>query len=1188
MSRHEKLSEIFSGALAKAAPEERSKFLDKACGEDRELRQQVEGLLLSWEAAGDFLRKPLIPLTSAMSTEKPGTMIDRYKLLQVIGEGGCGVVYMAEQEQPIRRRVALKIIKLGMDTRQVVARFEAERQALAMMDHPNIAKVLDAGATAAGRPYFVMELVRGEKITDYCDRHKFSVARRLELFIQVCYAVQHAHQKGIIHRDLKPSNILVTEPDGVPLPKVIDFGIAKAAGAQRLTEKTLFTAFEQFIGTPAYMSPEQTGLGAVDVDTRSDIYSLGVLLYELLTGHPPFDSKELSHQALDEVFRIIRETEPPLPSTRLTTLTKEDLTTVAQRRQLEPAKMSTALEGDLDWIILKAMEKDRRRRYDTSSNLARDIERHLAGDLVLACPPSASYRFGKFIRRHKIGAMAAAIVLVALIGGLVLALAGFAEAKREQAAARYQAAIAEAVSDFLRNDLLAQASPERNPDRDVKLRTVLDQAAARIGARFEKQPSVEAAICRTLGETYLDLGELNSAEPHLRRAAAICSTNAVSAVRERLASQLLLGRLYRLRGQLSEAETVDQAVLNEAQSSFGSDDPLTWDAKMELAQLYSGKWWTGNWDDALRLYREVFEGRSRLLGPDNPKTLDAMKGLTIALSIQGKYEESLRTQQKLVAGLDRSVGSDKPETLMAEYSLARIHFELGEYGQAETLMREVLTSARRVLGEHDFHLLTYLEALAEIEACLGHWQDTMTECQEITTFALELEKEGFTKIDARWTWPVGGPESDFVAAAARGAEAALLGGHTNEYRAIGESLLLAASRQTNNTDFARQAAEACLLAPDVFTNRELLFALSLQFPQNGHDWLGTIVRGLAEYRLGNLQQALTWLETVQKTLCSSLASEAGYICAMARFRLGDTATAQSLMNEANETLANQLRTGRLGFHGWHEYARAAITRTEAEQLILGRKVTQPINETWITSALQKWKPIDERLTRFNSLGSQGKWVEAYKELLAAVGDPVFEWKSTWQMDDNDNCLSSLPARAAIVTLLANDVDAYRQFCQVWSGLLQRFPPGSAIASQWVISCLIGVQGASDPQVKEASAWVSQVDNSTDDRRLGEPFVAFRSGNYEEVISLADMNDANTSPLRLATRILRAMALAKLGRLNEGRRELRQVEIKLAPYLTRRSDAYWADVALCRLLLAEAHRLFGPSATMVSTSGASGP
>jgi len=424
--RDKLVKEIFADALEKANAAERAAYLAQACGKDAQLRQQVEALLQAHEKAGGFLEEPAAALPgktviiSTPLTEKAGDHIGHYKLLQQIGEGGCGVVYMAEQEQPIRRRVALKVIKLGMDTKAVIARFEAERQALALMDHPNIAKVLDAGATDTGRPYFVMELVRGIKITDYCDQNNLSTEQRLDLFVQICHAIQHAHQKGIIHRDIKPSNILVTVHDGKPLPKIIDFGIAKATSGQVLTDKTLFTAFEQFIGTPAYMSPEQAEMSTLDIDTRSDIYALGVLLYELLTGQTPFDAQELVAAGLNEMRRIIREKEPLRPSTRISTLEAVDQTAVAKRRQSEPPHLIHVVRGDLDWIVMRCLEKDRTRRYETANELADDIVRHLQDEPVTARPPGRVYRLQKLVRRNKLVFAVGAAVTAALVIGLAL------------------------------------------------------------------------------------------------------------------------------------------------------------------------------------------------------------------------------------------------------------------------------------------------------------------------------------------------------------------------------------------------------------------------------------------------------------------------------------------------------------------------------------------------------------------------------------------------------------------------------------------------------------------------------------------------------------------------------------------------------------------------------------------------
>ncbi len=432
---------IFSTALQMRSVAERRAYLDMACSGDAEVRRRVEALLDAHPGLGDFMED--LPAGEAIgpqgtlrlanvADEAPGTRIGRYKLLQKLGEGGCGVVYMAEQEEPVRRFVALKVIKLGMDTKSVIARFEAERQALAMMDHPNIAKVLDAGATETGRPYFVMELVRGIKITEFCDQNRLSTRERLDLFVQVCQAVQHAHQKGIIHRDLKPSNVLVTihDPGGPGVPMIIDFGIAKATQG-RLTDQTLFTAFEQFLGTPAYMSPEQAMMTVLDVDTRSDIYSLGVLLYELLTGRTPFDAKELLASGFEEMRRTIREKEPLRPSTRLSTLLAAEQATAASVRQTEPPKLVHLVRGDLDWIVMKCLEKDRARRYETANALAMDLRRHVNQEPVVARPPSRVYRAQKWVRRNKGLFTGLAAVMLALSAGLGLAMWAWA---REQGA----------------------------------------------------------------------------------------------------------------------------------------------------------------------------------------------------------------------------------------------------------------------------------------------------------------------------------------------------------------------------------------------------------------------------------------------------------------------------------------------------------------------------------------------------------------------------------------------------------------------------------------------------------------------------------------------------------------------------------------------------------------------------------
>jgi serine/threonine protein kinase len=530
---------VFVEALGIPDPEQRRRFLDQACGADQVLREQVEKLLALSPSAGDFFKdcapalepaaadaaQVLSAAESAAEPELPEIkFIGPYKLLQKLGEGGYGVVYMAEQEQPIRRRVALKIIKLGMDTRNVIARFEAERQALALMDHPNIARVLDAGATETGRPYFVMELVYGVKITEYCDQNRVSMKERLELFIQVCNAVQHAHQKGIIHRDLKPSNIMVTMHDGVPVPKVIDFGIAKAT-EQRLTDKTLFTSYAQLMGTPAYMSPEQMELSGLNLDTRSDIYSLGVLLYELLTGCTPFDTTDLLKLGVEELRRTVCEREPLSPSAKLQTLNNEEITKTARMRRVEPPRLLSQLHGDLDWIVLKCLEKDRTRRYETANSLAMDIEHYLQEEPVLARPPSQLYRLQKLVRRNRMvflfGAAAVASLLLGTISSTLMYLKE-REARTSEARLRREAELRANVSHlallvtqrrFEEADKLSARLPLDMPSIEVStgLRALGDWHAAHgrwpeAAARFESVRKVNQLDAADLvGEDQLKL-----------------------------------------------------------------------------------------------------------------------------------------------------------------------------------------------------------------------------------------------------------------------------------------------------------------------------------------------------------------------------------------------------------------------------------------------------------------------------------------------------------------------------------------------------------------------------------------------------------------------------------------------------------------------------------------------------------
>ena len=738
--RWKRVDDLLQSAL-RLSSSERNAFLRKACGGDADLERDVQSLLISQREIGDFLERPALEVAAEqMAAEeesnasafdaRAGQTIGYYRLVEPLGAGGMGEVWRAEQSEPLRRTVALKLIKPGMDTKTVIARFESERQALAMMDHPNIAKVFDAGATPTGRPYFAMEHVPGIAITDYCDQHRLTLKERLLLFLQVCDGVLHAHQKAIIHRDLKFSNILVAEVDGKPVPKIIDFGLAKAT-AGNLTENSMLTVAGLMLGTPAYMSPEQAATYDTSVDTRTDVYSLGVILFELLAGALPFAPQDFRQPGVEAMLRGIREAEVPRPSVKFLSLGTA-ANEIAARRKEDAGSLVRHLQDDLDWIAMKAMEKDRDRRYASPSELAADIRRHLEDQPVLAGPPGAAYRARKFVRRHRFGVSAAAAAATLVIAFATTMVVQARRVARERDRAEREAATSKRVSDFMVS-MFKVSEPNEARGRSITAREILDRASKQIDTDLKQEPELQANLMDVMGIVYTRLGLLQEGRPLLEKSVelrrhALGNENAAT-----LTSRYHLAWLLYQQGQFAEAEQLFRAILESRKRVLGENDPDTLTTMDGLACELDDY---GQHAEAETLERTALTARLRVLGPANLDTLDSMNNLAGILTNENKYDEAGKLYAETIEATERALGSNAPTALWARSNLAWNLHQQGRDAESEKLYREAIERERLVFGPEHKNTLLSMNNLAEVLT----QEKKYAEAEALQREALEIQR----------------------------------------------------------------------------------------------------------------------------------------------------------------------------------------------------------------------------------------------------------------------------------------------------------------------------------------------------------------------------------------------------------------------------------------------------------------